>query len=104
MPTAARGATLILLGALLAQAPLMAQTSQTANAYQRRDPEFSGPRTVVSPPSNVAATPTDPAPAWARRMKRAQSVNQGVAAATHAVRSGDGAGSGSSVDLSEGGH
>jgi len=43
-------------------------------------------------------------PAWARRMKRAQTVNQGVSAATHAVRSGDSAGGGTSVDLSEGGH
>jgi type IV secretion system protein TrbL len=36
-------------------------------------------------------------------MKRAQIVNQGMSAATQAVRSGDGAGGGSSVDLSEGG-
>jgi type IV secretion system protein TrbL len=36
-------------------------------------------------------------------MKRAQTVNQGMSAATQAVRSGDGAGGGSSVDLSEGG-
>src|ERR1700761_3366172 len=43
------------------------------------------------------------APAWARRMKRTQTVNQGMSAATQAVRSGDGAGGGSSVDLSEGG-
>jgi type IV secretion system protein TrbL len=42
-------------------------------------------------------------PAWARRMKRAQTVGQGVSAATQAVRSGDAAGGGSSVDLSEGG-
>jgi type IV secretion system protein TrbL len=47
---------------------------------------------------------SDAAPAWARRMKRAQTVNQGVSAATHAVRSGDSAGGGASVDLSEGGH
>jgi type IV secretion system protein TrbL len=50
-------------------------------------------------PSSMA----DEAPAWARRMKRAQAVNQGVSAATHAVRSGDSAGGGASVDLSEGG-
>src|SRR5216684_3002928 len=52
--------------------------------------------------ANSSAT-TDAPPAWARRMKRAQTVNQGVSAATHAVRSGDGAGGGASVDLSEGG-
>jgi len=43
------------------------------------------------------------APAWARRMKRAQTISQGMSAATHAVRSGDAAGGGASVDLSDGG-
>ncbi|MGW6281565.1 C39 family peptidase [Kribbella sp. NPDC055071] len=37
----------------------MAQTTQTADAYQPRDPEFSGPRTVVSPPPSVAPTQAD---------------------------------------------
>ena len=56
-------------------------------------------------PGSAGGSPAaDAPPAWARRMKRAQTVNQGVSAATHAVRSGDGAGGGSSVDLSEGGH
>jgi type IV secretion system protein TrbL len=44
----------------------------------------------------------DTPPAWARRMRRAQTVNQGTSAATHAIRSGDHGGGGSSVDLSEG--
>lgn len=42
-------------------------------------------------------------PDWARRMKRAQTISHGVSAASHAVRSGDHGGSGSSIDLSEGG-
>jgi type IV secretion system protein TrbL len=41
-------------------------------------------------------------PAWARRMKRAQTMSHGVSAATHALRSGDQGGGGASVDLSEG--
>jgi type IV secretion system protein TrbL len=41
------------------------------------------------------------APAWARRMKRSQSLTHGVQAAAHAVRSGDAHGGGSSVNLSE---
>jgi type IV secretion system protein TrbL len=41
-------------------------------------------------------------PAWARRMKRTQTITHGASAATHAIRSGDHAGSGSSVDLTEG--
>ena len=56
MPTAARGATLILLGALLAQAPL------TAAAYQPRDPETSGPPRTVVPSTEPTVTPTSPTP------------------------------------------
>src|ERR1700761_2166479 len=68
-----------------------------------------GGSAVVSPLRRLAAkiaggSPApEAAPAWARRMKRTQAVNQGMSAATQAVRSGDGAGGGSSVDLSEGG-
>jgi type IV secretion system protein TrbL len=40
-------------------------------------------------------------PAWAKNMQRSQSMSRGVQAATHAVRAGDGHGSGSSVNLSE---
>src|ERR1700749_1973473 len=70
----------------------------------------AGGSAIVSPLRRMAAgvgggpSTTDAAPAWARRMKRAQTVNQGVSAATHAVRSGDSAGGGASVDLTEGGH
>ena len=41
-------------------------------------------------------------PAWARRMQRNQSINQGVSTAHHAIRSGDHPSSGGVVDLSEG--
>jgi type IV secretion system protein TrbL len=41
-------------------------------------------------------------PAWARRMQRGQTINRGVSAADHAIRSGDRPSSGSGVDLSEG--
>lgn len=53
-------------------------------------------------PSSVApeTTPDQP-PAWAQRMKRGRHVSHGVSAAAHAVRSGDGHGSGASVNLSE---
>jgi len=53
-------------------------------------------------PSSVApGTTTDQPPAWAQRMKRGSHVSHGVSAAAHAVRSGDGHGSGASVNLSE---
>ena len=70
----------------------------------------AGGSAIVSPLRRMAtglgggSSPADAPPAWARRMKRAQTVSQGVSAATHAVRSGDSAGGGSSVDLSDGGH
>jgi len=40
-------------------------------------------------------------PAWARRMKREQTIQRGVSAADHAIRSGDQSGSGHQADLSE---
>src|SRR5579859_2912976 len=87
--------------------------SGTASAYRAgglSGVASAGGSAIVSPLRRMAgrvaggSPPAEGAPAWARRMKRAQSVNQGVSAATQALRSGDGAGGGSSVDLSEGGH
>lgn len=40
-------------------------------------------------------------PAWAKRMRRGQALKSGVSAVTHAVRSGDRGGSGTSVSVSE---
>lgn len=62
----------------------------------------SGAGAGESEPAAVtpAATPDQP-PAWAQRMKRGRHVSHGVSAAAHAVRSGDGHGSGASVNLSE---
>jgi type IV secretion system protein TrbL len=53
--------------------------------------------------ASAAASPANSSPpAWARRMKRAQTINHGTSAAAHAVRSGDHGGAGTSVDLTEG--
>jgi type IV secretion system protein TrbL len=52
--------------------------------------------------ASSAASSAGSPPAWARRMKRAQTVNHGTSAAAHAVRSGDHGGGGASVNLSEG--
>ncbi len=52
--------------------------------------------------ASEAAVPRDAPPAWARRMRRSQAASHGASAATHAVRSGDHGGGGSSIDLSEG--
>jgi type IV secretion system protein TrbL len=41
-------------------------------------------------------------PLWVRRMRRAQAISHGTSAASHAIRSGDHGGGGSSIDLSDG--
>jgi type IV secretion system protein TrbL len=46
------------------------------------------------------ASPDGP-PAWARRLKRGQTMSHGVTLAAHAVRAGDGGGAGSSIRLAE---
>src|ERR1700751_3298585 len=101
-------------GALLGGARGVATVaSGTASAYRvggLSGVVGAGGSAMVSPLRRMAAglgggsSTADAPPAWARRMKRAQTANQGVSAATHAVRSGDSAGGGSSVDLSEGRH
>ena len=49
-----------------------------------------------------SSTASDGPPAWAQRMKRGQTINRGVTAADHAIRSGDRPSGGHQVDLSEG--
>jgi type IV secretion system protein TrbL len=100
-------------GALLGGARGVATVaSGTASAYRAgglTGVVGAGGSAMVSPLRRMAASfasgssTSDGVPAWAARIRRAQTINQGVSAATHAVRSGDSAGGGSSVDLSEGG-
>jgi type IV secretion system protein TrbL len=115
----AAGAGLAAGGAGLAGGALLGGTrgvatvaSGTASAYRAgglTGVVGAGGSAMVSPLRRMAASfasgssTSDGVPAWARRIRRAQTINQGVSAATHAVRSGDSAGGGSSVDLSEGG-
>jgi type IV secretion system protein TrbL len=66
--------------------------------------EASGGATTGGATAGEAAGASESAsgpPAWARRMQRGQALNKGVSTATHAIKSGDGGGAGSSVDLSE---
>ena len=77
MRTAARGATLVLLGALLAQAPL------TAQAYQPREPEFrTGPTGPTTPTPEPTAEPTsssgEPAArSWSEVVKQVSETSPG---------------------------
>jgi len=58
--------------------------------------------TVAGDAGAAASTPAaDGPPAWARRMRRGQAMSHGVTLAAHAIRSGDGHGGGSSINLSE---
>jgi type IV secretion system protein TrbL len=52
-------------------------------------------------PAASSSSATDGSPAWAKRIKRSQTMSHGVQTAAHAVRSGDSHGGGSSVNLSE---
>lgn len=72
-----------------------AATSATASPLRQMTKAEKG--------SNAAGhSSSESAPAWARRIKRAQSVSHGASAASQAVRSSDHGGGGASVDLSEG--
>ena len=64
----------------------------------------AGGRAVTggSSPAGASQSEASGPPAWAQRMKRNQTINQGVSAADHAIRSGDRPSGGSGVDLSEG--
>ena len=55
---------------------------------------------VAGASAAMAASAGSP-PAWARSMRRSQAMSHGVSAATHALRTGDSPGSGTSVSLSE---
>ena len=48
-----------------------------------------------------AASAAGGVPAWAQRMQRKQAFSQGTTMAAHAIRSGDGQGAGSTINLSE---
>jgi type IV secretion system protein TrbL len=54
-----------------------------------------------TPEAAPAASALAGVPAWAQRMQRKQAFSQGTTMAAHAIRSGDGQGAGSSINLSE---
>jgi type IV secretion system protein TrbL len=69
----------------------------------RRSASAAASEAGQSAGSTGSSSPSGP-PAWAARMKRSQTASHGASAATHAVRSADHGGGGTSVDLSEGEH
>ena len=90
-------------GAGVATSPLRRAASALSDNIQ------GGARTAVAASGGAvngggrpdAPTPSSNPPAWAARMGRAQTLHHGATAATHALRSGDSPGGGTSVSLSE---
>lgn len=85
-----------------AMSPLRKAAASIKDSYR------AGGRAAVSATggtiSGGAPSPTsssDGPPAWAAAMKRRSEVTHGAAVAAHTLRSGDGGGSGSAVDLSQ---
>jgi type IV secretion system protein TrbL len=71
---------------------------EAARQQQAGQGQGSGPSGGEAPPSGgQGAAP----PAWAKRMKQAQTITHGASAASHAASSSQ-SGGGASVDLSEG--
>jgi type IV secretion system protein TrbL len=103
LATAARGGASVVAGASAAY-----RTGGISGVAQAGASSITGSlrRSAGAAASNAteegqnAASSGSP-PAWVERIKRSQTLSHGASAATHAVRAGDHAGSGASVDLSE---
>jgi len=86
-------------GASGAASPLKRAIGDSYKFGSRAAFEATGGKFSNSPSAPNSAN--DGPPAWARRMKRQQSLQHGAAVAAHAVRSGDGGGAGTAISLSE---
>jgi type IV secretion system protein TrbL len=86
----------------IAMSPLRRTASSLKESFA------SGERAVMrrdaAPSAGEGATPSSSQspPAWAQRMRRSQTIERGVTAAGHAIRSGDQSSSGHQANLSEG--
>jgi len=88
----------VLAGAARGSASVAAATSNIVSPLR----PSAGGAVAANAGSAAGSSPAADPPAWAKRMKRSQTVSHGASAATHAVRSSDHGGGGASVDLSEG--
>ncbi|WP_299211508.1 P-type conjugative transfer protein TrbL [uncultured Tateyamaria sp.] len=87
-------------GASAAASPLKRAVGDSYRSGSRAAFEATGGKFSNSP-ANMPTPANDGPPAWARRMKRQQSLQHGTAVAAHAIRSGDGGGTGTAISLSE---
>jgi type IV secretion system protein TrbL len=90
-------------GAEAVMSPLRRAASSLKDSFEAAGRATAGegsPAGGDAAASSAASSAGNP-PAWARRLKRTQTINHGTSAAAHAVRSGDHGGGGASVDLSQ---
>ena len=87
-------------GVNTAVSPLKRAVGDSYRSGSRAAFEATGGKFSNSP-SSMPTPANDGPPAWARRMKRQQSLQHGTAVAAHAIRSGDGGGAGTAISLSE---
>mgnify|MGYP001395342352 CR=1 FL=1 len=87
-------------GMSAAVSPLKRAVGDSYRSGSRAAFEATGGKFSNSP-SSMPTPANDGPPAWARRMKRQQSLHHGTAVAAHAIRSGDGGGAGTAISLSE---
>ncbi|MEM9310186.1 MAG: P-type conjugative transfer protein TrbL [Pseudomonadota bacterium] len=88
------------VGVNTAVSPLKRAVGESYRSGSRAAFEATGGKFSNSP-SSMPTPANDGPPAWARRMKRQQSLQHGTAVAAHAIRSGDGGGAGTAISLSE---
>jgi type IV secretion system protein TrbL len=88
---------LVKAGASAATSPLRRMASSFKSSFEGGGRAATRGADMGHPPAS-----SDGPPAWAQRLRRAQTISHGASTASHALRSGDHGGSGASVDLSEG--
>ncbi|MBO6954606.1 MAG: P-type conjugative transfer protein TrbL [Rhizobiales bacterium] len=87
-------------GVSTAVSPLKRAVGDSYRTGSRAAFEATGGKFSNSP-SSMPTPANDGPPAWARRIKRQQSLQHGTAVAAHAIRSGDGGGAGTAISLTE---
>ena len=88
-------------GTLAATSPLRRAAASLRESFAAGGQAVAGEARQAGVSASAQGEASGP-PVWASRMKRNQTINQGVSAADHAIRSGDHPSGGGGVDLSEG--
>ncbi len=82
--------------------PLRSAAASMQASFASGGAAVTGEGATSAAASAPASAEASGPPAWARRMKRNQTITRGASAADHAIRSGDHPSSSGGVDLSEG--